>query len=171
MIIFLGKIDGKKKFRCLCNSTKIYDAGDHLQNAENHLAGRDHFFAFRQHAFSEKVKDQTAWLQFAVGNPKSKRFLATYQNKKRKQVSDAKRGFALDPGAAIHTPHQQPVHQPLPVYQPPICASRTAAAPRLPGQPQLAGAAATRARRRWHRACRCGQRQPRPGHCRRRAGS
>ena len=120
MIIFLGSINGKKKFRCLCNTTKIFDAGDHFQNAENHLAGRDHFFAFRQHAFDAKDKDWNAWLKFAVGNPKSQRFLTTTQNKKRKQITEANRGFALDPGSPMPAPpsmHQMPpsMHQVPPV--------------------------------------------------------
>ena len=52
--------DGKKKFRYVCLANKIYDAGDHFQNAENHLGGRDHFFAFRRIVFNESVKNQAA---------------------------------------------------------------------------------------------------------------
>ena len=98
LITFVGVIEGKKMFRCPCNPFKLYSAGDHFQNVENHMSGPAHFETFRRIAFDDNSKNFNAWLAFAAGNPKSGRSLRTAQTKKRKIITDAKRGFALDLG-------------------------------------------------------------------------
>ena len=76
------------------------------------------------------MKDESDWLKFATGNPKSTRYLATVQNKKRKQIAEAKRGFALDPGSPA--PFQTP---PPPPWAPAMATQAGFRPPMPPGPP------------------------------------